>query len=200
MKKGFILNLDRYSQKYGFWSRLCGCFYYYVKSPSGFCFLGDVGPCLSASADTPVISEEKGPCYRLVSSGRQCMHPLSVHLTKQLCCCSVGKAWGPHCEKCPLPGTGKTCSAARSRSFPATPVHGTNLAARVIFLSLILNLVFNNTACFCHFRRKHEHRKVNCKKNYVQRDFQFCATLGFLFRGKDSRYCWSSLLGLQGCV
>ncbi|XP_076991154.1 latent-transforming growth factor beta-binding protein 1 isoform X8 [Tamandua tetradactyla] len=60
---------------------------------------------LSASADTPVVSEEKGPCYRLVSSGRQCMHPLSVHLTRQLCCCSVGKAWGPHCEKCPLPGT-----------------------------------------------------------------------------------------------
>ncbi|KAM6220287.1 latent-transforming growth factor beta-binding protein 1 isoform 18-T18 [Rhynchocyon petersi] len=61
----------------------------------------------SCIPDTPVISEEKGPCYRLVSSGRQCMHPLSVHLTKQLCCCSVGKAWGPHCEKCPLPGTAK---------------------------------------------------------------------------------------------
>ncbi|MBZ3876848.1 Latent-transforming growth factor beta-binding protein 1 [Sciurus carolinensis] len=59
----------------------------------------------SCIPDPPVISEEKGPCYRLVSSGRQCMHPLSVHLTKQLCCCSVGKAWGPHCEKCPLPGT-----------------------------------------------------------------------------------------------
>ncbi|XP_037662374.1 latent-transforming growth factor beta-binding protein 1 isoform X3 [Choloepus didactylus] len=61
----------------------------------------------SCVPDTPVVSEEKGPCYRLVSSGRQCMHPLSVHLTKQLCCCSVGKAWGPHCEKCPLPGTAK---------------------------------------------------------------------------------------------
>nr|XP_045006723.1 latent-transforming growth factor beta-binding protein 1 isoform X4 [Jaculus jaculus] len=61
----------------------------------------------SCIPDPPVISEEKGPCYRLVSSGRQCIHPLSVHLTKQLCCCSVGKAWGPHCEKCPLPGTAK---------------------------------------------------------------------------------------------
>ncbi|XP_004582781.2 latent-transforming growth factor beta-binding protein 1 isoform X1 [Ochotona princeps] len=59
----------------------------------------------SCVPDPPMVSEEKGPCYRLVSSGRQCMHPLSVHLTKQLCCCSVGKAWGPHCEKCPLPGT-----------------------------------------------------------------------------------------------
>nr|XP_048272104.1 latent-transforming growth factor beta-binding protein 1 isoform X4 [Myodes glareolus] len=59
----------------------------------------------SCVPDPPMISEEKGPCYRLVSPGRQCLHPLSVHLTKQICCCSVGKAWGPHCEKCPLPGT-----------------------------------------------------------------------------------------------
>ncbi|XP_066474304.1 latent-transforming growth factor beta-binding protein 1 isoform X2 [Tiliqua scincoides] len=55
--------------------------------------------------DNPMVTEEKGPCYRLVSAGKQCMHPLSVQLSKQLCCCSVGKAWGPHCEKCPLPGT-----------------------------------------------------------------------------------------------
>ncbi|XP_074983106.1 latent-transforming growth factor beta-binding protein 1 isoform X4 [Caretta caretta] len=55
--------------------------------------------------DNPMVSEEKGPCYRFVSAGKQCMHPLSVQLSKQLCCCSVGKAWGPHCEKCPLPGT-----------------------------------------------------------------------------------------------
>lgn len=123
-----------------------------MKSRSGFCcFLGDVRPCVSASADTPVISEEKGPCYRLVSSGRQCMHPLSVHLTKQLCCCSVGKAWGPRCEKCPLPGTGKTCPTARSRSSPATEVHGTTWAATVSFLFLMLNLVFNNTMLLCVF-------------------------------------------------
>ncbi|XP_039914342.1 latent-transforming growth factor beta-binding protein 1 isoform X10 [Hirundo rustica] len=57
--------------------------------------------------DNPVVAEEKGPCYRFVSAGKQCMHPLSVQLSKQLCCCSVGKAWGPHCEKCPLPGTAK---------------------------------------------------------------------------------------------
>ncbi|PKU49116.1 latent-transforming growth factor beta-binding protein 1 isoform x2 [Limosa lapponica baueri] len=56
-------------------------------------------------ADNPIVAEEKGPCYRFVSAGKQCMHPLSVQLSKQLCCCSVGKAWGPHCEKCPLPGT-----------------------------------------------------------------------------------------------
>ncbi|KAJ6664700.1 hypothetical protein lerEdw1_006273 [Lerista edwardsae] len=60
---------------------------------------------LNVGTDNPMVTEEKGPCYRFVSAGKQCMHPLSVQLSKQLCCCSVGKAWGPHCEKCPLPGT-----------------------------------------------------------------------------------------------
>ncbi|XP_029926762.1 latent-transforming growth factor beta-binding protein 1 isoform X3 [Myripristis murdjan] len=55
----------------------------------------------------PAIQEEKGACFRLVSSGRQCLHPVSAQLSKQLCCCSVGKAWGPHCDKCPPPGTAK---------------------------------------------------------------------------------------------
>lgn len=57
--------------------------------------------------NTPAIQEEKGACFRLVSSGRQCMHPVSAQLSKQLCCCSVGKAWGPRCDKCPPPGTAK---------------------------------------------------------------------------------------------
>ncbi|XP_064014815.1 latent-transforming growth factor beta-binding protein 1 isoform X3 [Pogoniulus pusillus] len=60
--------------------------------------------------DNPVVAEEKGPCYRFVSAGKQCMHPLSVQLSKQLCCCSVGKAWGPHCEKCPPAGTVATAA------------------------------------------------------------------------------------------
>uniref|UniRef100_A0A669BX74 Latent transforming growth factor beta binding protein 1 n=1 Tax=Oreochromis niloticus TaxID=8128 RepID=A0A669BX74_ORENI len=55
-------------------------------------------------SETPV-QEEKGACFRLVSSGRQCLHPVSAQLSKQLCCCSVGKAWGPRCDKCPPPGT-----------------------------------------------------------------------------------------------
>ncbi|CAI5682149.1 unnamed protein product [Oreochromis niloticus] len=57
-------------------------------------------------SETPV-QEEKGACFRLVSSGRQCLHPVSAQLSKQLCCCSVGKAWGPRCDKCPPPGTAK---------------------------------------------------------------------------------------------
>nr|XP_020455549.1 latent-transforming growth factor beta-binding protein 1 isoform X2 [Monopterus albus] len=57
--------------------------------------------------NTPAIHEDKGACFRLVSSGRQCLHPVSAHLSRQLCCCSVGKAWGPRCDKCPPPGTAK---------------------------------------------------------------------------------------------
>ncbi|XP_061914967.1 latent-transforming growth factor beta-binding protein 1 isoform X7 [Entelurus aequoreus] len=56
-------------------------------------------------ANISAVQEEKGACFRLVSSGRQCLHPVSAQLSKQLCCCSVGKAWGPHCDKCPPPGT-----------------------------------------------------------------------------------------------
>uniref|UniRef100_A0A8C7I575 Latent-transforming growth factor beta-binding protein 1 n=1 Tax=Oncorhynchus kisutch TaxID=8019 RepID=A0A8C7I575_ONCKI len=63
-------------------------------------------PTLSTS-DTSAVHEEKGACFRLVSSGKQCLHPVSAQLSKQLCCCSVGKAWGPRCDKCPLPGTAK---------------------------------------------------------------------------------------------
>ncbi|KAM6916343.1 latent-transforming growth factor beta-binding protein 1 [Xenentodon cancila] len=58
-------------------------------------------------SNTPAVQEEKGACFRLVSSGRQCLHPVSAQLSKQLCCCSVGKAWGPRCDKCPPPGTDK---------------------------------------------------------------------------------------------
>ncbi|XP_049992907.1 latent-transforming growth factor beta-binding protein 3 isoform X3 [Alexandromys fortis] len=53
-------------------------------------------------ADKP---EEKSLCFRLVSSEHQCQHPLTTRLTRQLCCCSVGKAWGARCQRCPADGT-----------------------------------------------------------------------------------------------
>uniref|UniRef100_A0A8D3B4I7 Latent-transforming growth factor beta-binding protein 1 n=1 Tax=Scophthalmus maximus TaxID=52904 RepID=A0A8D3B4I7_SCOMX len=81
----------------------CMCKPGYVPDPT-------LTTCIS---DTPAVQEEKGPCFRLVSSGRQCLHPVSAQLSKQLCCCSVGKAWGPHCDKCPPPGTGKARTSPR---------------------------------------------------------------------------------------
>ncbi|KAM4772836.1 latent-transforming growth factor beta-binding protein 1 isoform 2-T2 [Rhinophrynus dorsalis] len=74
--------------------------------------------------NSPLVSEEKGPCYRLVSTGKQCMHPISVHLSQQLCCCTVGKAWGPHCDKCPVPGTAafkEICPGGMGYTVPSLP-------------------------------------------------------------------------------
>ncbi|KAK6293581.1 hypothetical protein J4Q44_G00359070 [Coregonus suidteri] len=75
----------------------CSCKVGYIPDPT-------LSTCIP---DTPAVHEEKGACFRLVSSGKQCLHPVSAQLSKQLCCCSVGKAWGPRCDKCPLPGTAK---------------------------------------------------------------------------------------------
>uniref|UniRef100_A0AAY5EAH0 Latent transforming growth factor beta binding protein 1 n=1 Tax=Electrophorus electricus TaxID=8005 RepID=A0AAY5EAH0_ELEEL len=55
--------------------------------------------------ELPPVPEERAVCFRLLSTGQQCLHPVGAQLSKQLCCCSVGKAWGQHCELCPLPGT-----------------------------------------------------------------------------------------------
>lgn len=34
-----------------------------------------------------------------------CQAPTADYVTKSACCCSVGKGWGPHCERCPTPGS-----------------------------------------------------------------------------------------------
>ncbi|XP_040179079.1 latent-transforming growth factor beta-binding protein 4 [Rana temporaria] len=52
-----------------------------------------------------VISEVKGPCFRILREGG-CSLPILRNITKQICCCSrVGKAWGKACESCPSFGT-----------------------------------------------------------------------------------------------
>ncbi|XP_067332079.1 latent-transforming growth factor beta-binding protein 1 isoform X2 [Channa argus] len=95
----------------------CMCKPGYIPDPT-------LTTCIS---NTPAIQEEKGACFRLVSSGRQCLHPVSAQLSKQLCCCSVGKAWGPHCDKCPLPGTAtfkEICPGGMGYTvLPNPPVH-----------------------------------------------------------------------------
>ncbi|XP_044281353.1 latent-transforming growth factor beta-binding protein 4 isoform X1 [Varanus komodoensis] len=48
-----------------------------------------------------VISEAKGPCFRVLRDGG-CSLPILRNITKQICCCSrVGKGWGHGCERCP---------------------------------------------------------------------------------------------------
>ncbi len=42
----------------------------------------------------------------MTSTGyKVCGSPLGEEGPRSSCCCSVGSAWGPDCEKCPEPGT-----------------------------------------------------------------------------------------------
>ncbi|KAJ0063100.1 hypothetical protein NL108_012557, partial [Boleophthalmus pectinirostris] len=62
-------------------------------------------PARSHCISDKAVSDQRGMCYRSLSTGT-CSLPLSLHITKQICCCSrVGKAWGHACERCPLPGS-----------------------------------------------------------------------------------------------
>lgn len=51
---------------------------------------------------------EQGQCFRMVSEARGCEHALPTLLTQEVCCCTVGKAWGRNCERCPQVGTGES--------------------------------------------------------------------------------------------
>ncbi|XP_015238364.1 PREDICTED: latent-transforming growth factor beta-binding protein 3 isoform X2 [Cyprinodon variegatus] len=61
-------------------------------------------------------STEQGQCFRMVSDARGCEHPLPNQIAKDLCCCTVGLAWGPNCDRCPQQGTAafdKICPAGK---------------------------------------------------------------------------------------
>ncbi|XP_063793742.1 latent-transforming growth factor beta-binding protein 4 isoform X2 [Pseudophryne corroboree] len=70
-----------------------------------------------------VISEAKGPCFRILREGG-CSLPILRNITKQICCCSrVGKAWGKACERCPPFGTDgfkETCPAGPGYHYSAS--------------------------------------------------------------------------------
>ncbi|XP_066523108.1 latent-transforming growth factor beta-binding protein 2-like [Hoplias malabaricus] len=62
-------------------------------------------PARSHCVSDKAVSMEKSSCYRSLSAD-SCSLPLTLKITKQICCCSrVGKAWGSNCERCPLPNT-----------------------------------------------------------------------------------------------
>uniref|UniRef100_A0A672Z7S8 Latent transforming growth factor beta binding protein 3 n=1 Tax=Sphaeramia orbicularis TaxID=375764 RepID=A0A672Z7S8_9TELE len=50
---------------------------------------------------------EQAQCFLMASETRGCEHALPTHLTQEMCCCTVGKAWGRNCERCPQVGTGR---------------------------------------------------------------------------------------------
>ncbi|XP_072302375.1 latent-transforming growth factor beta-binding protein 3 [Eucyclogobius newberryi] len=59
---------------------------------------------------------EQGQCFRMASESHGCQHALPNDLTLEMCCCTVGKAWGHNCERCPQVGTvafDKICPAGK---------------------------------------------------------------------------------------
>uniref|UniRef100_A0A9J7Z310 Latent transforming growth factor beta binding protein 3 n=2 Tax=Cyprinus carpio TaxID=7962 RepID=A0A9J7Z310_CYPCA len=73
-----------------------------------------------------VATVEQGLCYLMVTEAGKCEHALLTHLTQEICCCTVGKAWGSNCERCPQDGTAsfnKICPAGKGMSF--LTYHGT---------------------------------------------------------------------------
>ncbi|KAJ8276559.1 hypothetical protein COCON_G00083110 [Conger conger] len=63
---------------------------------------------------------ELGPCFRMVTRAGKCEHALPTELSQEMCCCTVGKAWGGGCERCPQDGTAsfsKICPAGKGYSF-----------------------------------------------------------------------------------
>uniref|UniRef100_A0A8C1ERQ9 Latent transforming growth factor beta binding protein 3 n=1 Tax=Cyprinus carpio carpio TaxID=630221 RepID=A0A8C1ERQ9_CYPCA len=73
-----------------------------------------------------VATVEQGLCYRMVTEAGKCEHALPKRLSQEICCCTVGKAWGSNCERCPLDGTAsfnKICPAGKGMSF--LTYHGT---------------------------------------------------------------------------
>uniref|UniRef100_A0A4X2M4R0 Latent-transforming growth factor beta-binding protein 4 n=1 Tax=Vombatus ursinus TaxID=29139 RepID=A0A4X2M4R0_VOMUR len=70
---------------------------YTCVCPDGYLLDSSRSSCISQH----VISEAKGPCFRVLRAGG-CSLPILRNITKQICCCSrVGKAWGHSCQLCP---------------------------------------------------------------------------------------------------
>ncbi|XP_071396377.1 latent-transforming growth factor beta-binding protein 3 [Centroberyx affinis] len=59
---------------------------------------------------------EQAQCFLMVSEVGRCEHALPTPLTQEMCCCTVGSAWGSSCERCPQVGTvafSKICPAGK---------------------------------------------------------------------------------------
>uniref|UniRef100_A0A8V5GQH2 Uncharacterized protein n=1 Tax=Melopsittacus undulatus TaxID=13146 RepID=A0A8V5GQH2_MELUD len=79
--------------------------------PPGFLLDASRSSCISQQ----VLSEARGPCFRVLRSGR-CALPTLRNITRQICCCSrVGKAWGGV-----LPGFKEICPAGPGYHYSAS--------------------------------------------------------------------------------
>uniref|UniRef100_A0A8C1MXE0 Latent transforming growth factor beta binding protein 3 n=1 Tax=Cyprinus carpio TaxID=7962 RepID=A0A8C1MXE0_CYPCA len=90
---------------------------------------------------------EQGLCYLMVTEAGKCEHALLTHLTQEICCCTVGKAWGSNCERCPQDGTAsfnKICPAGKGMSF--LTYHGTLTIHAFFFTIMDFSLGLGMTA------------------------------------------------------
>ncbi|XP_061424683.1 latent-transforming growth factor beta-binding protein 1-like isoform X2 [Lethenteron reissneri] len=99
-----------------------------LNSPGSYtcsCFIGYVFDSTSHQCiSDKLLSGKTGLCYR-ATDGRSCSLPIAIPLTKHICCCSVGKAWGKNCEPCPPEGHTafrETCPAGMGYHFPMSEV------------------------------------------------------------------------------
>ncbi|CAB1332985.1 unnamed protein product, partial [Coregonus sp. 'balchen'] len=75
--------------------------------------LNTQGSFLCAYSPSPV---EQAQCFLMATEAGRCEHALPTHLSQEMCCCTVGKAWGSSCERCPQDGTAsfnKICPAGK---------------------------------------------------------------------------------------
>uniref|UniRef100_A0A8C1NUF5 Latent transforming growth factor beta binding protein 3 n=1 Tax=Cyprinus carpio TaxID=7962 RepID=A0A8C1NUF5_CYPCA len=109
-----------------------------------------------------VATVEQGLCYRMVTEAGKCEHALPKRLSQEICCCTVGKAWGSNCERCPLDGTAsfnKICPAGKGMSF--LTYHGT-----LIGLCKVLLWLFN------------EKSVIKCYKMFFFHNYDYVWGLG----------------------
>ncbi|KAF7688919.1 hypothetical protein HF521_013726 [Silurus meridionalis] len=69
---------------------------------------------------TRCVVVDQGPCFLIVSEAGRCEYALSTNISRELCCCTVGKAWGSNCDRCPQDGTAsfiKICPAGKGMSY-----------------------------------------------------------------------------------
>lgn len=104
-KAGFVLDRNRcVGEFYVFFTRHhMFAEYHHIYSP-------EVKSRKSSLNSLVLLSEtpaEQAKCFLMASEVRGCEHPLLAHLTQEMCCCTVGKAWGHDCERCPQVGTGE---------------------------------------------------------------------------------------------
>uniref|UniRef100_UPI00358E562C uncharacterized protein isoform X2 n=1 Tax=Myxine glutinosa TaxID=7769 RepID=UPI00358E562C len=79
-----------------------------IVCPKGFS-ADETGRCRVAASRNYVRRPKpndggRAQCYREVDSAG-CSLPLALVVPHLMCCCVLGKAWGPGCQRCPTPGS-----------------------------------------------------------------------------------------------